>query len=38
MFMWIPGSSLLIPDEPKWNVTCSNWTDASHAAVYAPAA
>ena len=29
---WIPGNSGLIPTEPKWNVTWSNWSEANQAA------
>jgi hypothetical protein len=36
--MWIPGASRSIPTDPKWNEMSSKCSDASQAAMYAPAA
>ena len=36
--MWMPRASWVIPTDPKWNLTCWNWPEASQPPVYAPIA
>ena len=31
--MWMPRAPWVIPTDPKWNLTCWNWPDASQPAV-----